>query len=249
MRHRPDGSVWVRTYPLTLNRTHVEPPHVHEWDQFTYAASGLLRVETSDTSWVVPPHGAVWVPAGVEHAEHMFGPVSIRTLYFVRGIVGALPRRCGSVNVPNLLRELILHITRIGALDRRNKSHAHLIGVLLDQLTTLADVPLQLPMPSDARAARLATLVRARPAENAPIEAFARRVGASRRTLERLFLEETRMTVGEWRRRARLLHAVRLLAEGAPVTAASLDSGYSSVSAFIAAFRRSFGTTPGRYRA
>jgi AraC-like DNA-binding protein len=53
--------------------------------------------------------------------------------------------------------------------------------------------------------------------------------------------------VAEWRRRLRLLHAVRLLAEGEPVTAVALEVGYSSVSAFIAVFRKEFGTTPGRY--
>jgi len=55
------------------------------------------------------------------------------------------------------------------------------------------------------------------------------------------------MSAGEWRRRLRLLHAVRMLSEGAPVTTASLATGYASVSAFIAVFRKTFGTTPGRY--
>jgi len=56
------------------------------------------------------------------------------------------------------------------------------------------------------------------------------------------------MTVAEWRRRLRLLHAVRLLAEGEPVTTVALDVGYSSVSAFIAVFKRAFGATPKHFR-
>jgi len=58
---------------------------------------------------------------------------------------------------------------------------------------------------------------------------------------------ETKMTVGEWRRRLRLLHGVRLLAGGESVTNAAIDSGYASTSAFIAAFKRTFGMTPSRY--
>src|SRR5262245_49122282 len=182
MRHRlqgpsgdglPDGSVWVRTYPLTLNRNHVEPAHTHEWDQFTYAASGVIRVDTPGASWIVPPHGAVWVPAGVTHTEHLFGPVSVRTLYFVRGAARTLPRRCRAVNVPNLLRELVLHVSRIGALDRKMPVHARLIGVLLDQLAVLDDVPLQLPMPSDGRACKLAETVRDAPATTGSVAALA----------------------------------------------------------------------------
>jgi AraC-like DNA-binding protein len=45
---------------------------------------------------------------------------------------------------------------------------------------------------------------------------------------------------------ARLLDSIRRLAEGQPVTDKALDCGYSSVSAFIAAFKATFGYTPGR---
>jgi AraC-like DNA-binding protein len=251
MRHRrprrPDGPVWIRTYPLTLERDHVEPPHAHEWDQLTYAASGVLHVETADARWVVPPHRAVWVPAGMTHVERMFGPVSVRTLYLAEGLATSLPNHCQTVNVSSLLRELILHVTRHGALDRRTPTHARLIGVLLDQLTVVSQVSLQLPLPRDERALRLASLLSTNPSETAAFGTLARRAGASRRTLERIFLRETKMTVGEWRRRMRLLHAVRLLAEGQSVTAVALDAGYSSVSAFVAVFKKTFGTTPGRY--
>ena len=102
-------------------------------------------------------------------------------------------------------------------------------------------------MPRDARAVRFAALLGASPADATPLAKLTRRAGASRRTIERIFLKETKMSVGEWRRRMRLLHAVRLLAEHQPVTAVAFDAGYSSVSAFVAVFKKTFGTTPGRY--
>ncbi|HXI27967.1 MAG TPA: hypothetical protein VNG89_06085, partial [Vicinamibacterales bacterium] len=80
LRQRPDGSIWVRTFPVTLEHDHSIATHAHDWDQLTYAASGVLRVDTAAASWTVPPHTAVWVPAGVQHAEYMFAPVTMRTL-------------------------------------------------------------------------------------------------------------------------------------------------------------------------
>jgi len=47
--------------------------------------------------------------------------------------------------------------------------------------------------------------------------------------------------------KARLLHAVAQLSAGASVNAAAFDCGYESPSAFIAAFKRQFGVTPGRF--
>jgi AraC-like DNA-binding protein len=55
------------------------------------------------------------------------------------------------------------------------------------------------------------------------------------------------MSLGRWRQQARLLHAMRLLARGEPVTSTALEVGYESTSAFIAAFSNALGTTPGRY--
>lgn len=248
MNHsRPDGSVWVRTNPLTCLHDYTSPAHVHEWDQLTYAASGVMHVHTDTASWLVPPHRAVWLPAGVRHTEEMHAPVSVRTLYFAPRLAKALPRDACMVNIPPLMRELILHISRIGVLDRGKPPQAHLISVLLDELTSVSDVPLQLPMPWDPRARRLAAVLQARPDDDRSVAALSRRVGASRRTMERLFLAETKMTVGEWRRRLRLLHGVRLLTGGESVTNAALDAGYASTSAFIAAFKRTFGVTPSRY--
>ncbi len=247
MRHRPDGAVLVRTYPVTFLHPHTVAPHAHDWDQLTYAASGVMRVETSDASWMVPPHCAVWVPAGIAHAEQMHAPVSVRTLFFAPRLARTLPRECRTVNIPALLRELILHVSRRGALDRRERRDAHLIGVLLEQLSEVSAAPLELPLPRDARALRVATAVQSRPHDRASIAAIARRAGASRRTIERLFVAETGMPVGDWRRRVRLLHAVRRLAEGESVTNVATESGYASVSAFVAVFRRTFGTTPGKY--
>jgi len=122
-----------------------------------------------------------------------------------------------------------------------------LAHVILDQLETLPAEPLQLPMPRDPRARKAAERLQADPGDPSSLAEAARATGASKRTLERLFLEETHMTLGRWRLRLRLLEALRLLAEGHSVTRVALDVGYQSPSAFVSVFRRELGTTPARY--
>ena len=77
--------------------------------------------------------------------------------------------------------------------------------------------------------------------------AVAREVGMSERTLERVFAGETGMNWGGWRQKARLLYSLRVLGETESVTEAAMESGYASVSASVAAFRRTFGATPGAW--
>jgi AraC-like DNA-binding protein len=78
---------------------------------------------------------------------------------------------------------------------------------------------------------------------------LARQVGASSRTLQRVFLDEAGIGFSEWRQRARLTHAAGLLESVRPITEVSLAVGYTSHSAFTAAFRRAFGRTPAAFRA
>ncbi len=223
--------------------------HDHEWHQLTFAARGHLEVLTDDARHVVPSDRAVWVPAGTKHTEVMRAPVSMRSIYIARAARAVVPD-VRTIAVTPLLRELILHISRIGALDRTRPEHARLVGVLLDQLAAAEEVALGLPLPRDPRARRFADLVTREPGSDATTAQLARAAGASLRTIERCYFAETGLAVGEWRRRVRLFHALRLLEGGATVTAVALDVGYASTSAFSQAFARQFGRSPtGRARA
>lgn len=71
------------------------------------------------------------------------------------------------------------------------------------------------------------------------------RVGVSDRTLSRLFRRDLGMTFPQWRTQLRLHHALVLLTGRTPVTAVAHQCGWSSTSAFIDVFRRTFGHTPG----
>lgn len=149
----------IRTWDVvTLTRDypsgHVTPRHSHLRDQLVFASSGVMTVRSSDGVWVVPPQRAVWIPAGISHRVLMSGHVAMRTLYFRPRLAPSLPRHCGVVNVPPLLRELILHACAREKLRRRNERDRNLVHVVLDQLHTIRTVPLQLPNLRDARAAR-----------------------------------------------------------------------------------------------
>lgn len=241
-----DGSVLVRTYGITWSEGYTSETHRHEWDQFTYATHGVMTVRTEKGTWVIPPHRAVWVPAGIAHKEVMSGPVAARSLFFVQGLAKSLPRDCTAVNVSPLLRELILATIRFGSLDKNIPAQSRMIAILLDQFETLAQAPLQLKTPSDPRAVRIAAFLESQPASAHSLKILAKQAGASKRTIERLFTAETGVSFQQWRQRLRVIHSLRLLASGESVTSVALEAGYSSTSAFIAMFRRELGTTPRR---
>ncbi len=243
----PDPRAQITTLIHDYPSGHKIAPHFHDRDQLVYATRGVMTVRTRDGTWVVPTHRAVWIPATVPHAIGMSGEVAMRTLYLRPRLARTLPRDCCVVNVSPLLRELILYVCTMASLRSRAKRHQHLIGMIFDQLEGIQTVALQLPNPSDPRALRVTKALLAAPGDQRPLTQLCKSAGASKRTVERLFQNDVGMTLGKWRQQLRLMQAMRLLAEGAKVTYAALEAGYSTPSAFIAMFKKTLGTTPKLY--
>ncbi len=246
----PDGPVWVRSMAVGLSAPYVSSDSRLDWHKLSYASHGVLRVTTPAGAWIAPPHRAVWIPARTAHREETFGKTRLSSLYFADTLCAGLPKTCVVFNVPPLLRELILAAAELSVLDVRTPTEERLARVIIDRLELLDPVGAHtLPMPRDRRALAIAAWLHEDPANDESLPALARRAGASVRTTQRLFVIETGLGFAQWRQRLRLLAAVALLGSGRSVTDAAFDVGYASVSAFVSAFRREFGVTPGRFGA
>jgi len=221
--------------------------HRHPFAQLIHAAAGVMTVETEDGIWVVPPERAVWVPEYVIHRIRMTGSVALRTLYLDPSIAPIAGRRCCVVQVSVLLRAAIQRAMDFAPDYSDRGPESHLVAVIVDEIRAAPTAPLHLPMPTDPRARRLAEACRDDPGDRRRLREWAPLVGASERTLERLFRAEVGLTFGAWRQQARLLRALERLAAGESVTEVALQVGFETPSAFIAMFRRATGTTPARY--
>ena len=208
-----------------------------------------MTVHAGRASWIIPSERCVWIPAGCPHTIRMWGGVEMRTLYFEPSRLTDTPaEECQVLSVSPLLRELILRIVEIGALDSRRTAHQLLLGVIHEEIRTATLLPLSLPMPSNEQAAAVAHYLMDDPTSAQTIEQLGKRFGLSPRTLERRFQSETGLSFGLWRQKAKMLNSLRTLKSEASVTTAALDCGYASVSAYIAAFKKTFGCTPSRFR-
>jgi len=238
----------VRSLAATYRDGHHLPAHVHPWAQLIYARSGVIHVIAAGRLWLTPPTRAIWIPHGADHEIEFKGETALRTLYVSAARAGTAEASVRMLEVVPLLSELIVHIVTLGMLDPRRPEHDRLAAVLMDLISGARSVDLILPLPRDPRALRLAQHLRSAPGDRHGLEALVIATGASLRTLQRCFAEETGMTIEAWRQKARLIHSAAALAQGASVTNASLACGYESASAYAAAFRKQFGVTPRRFR-
>jgi AraC-like DNA-binding protein len=222
--------------------------HMHREAQLVYAARGTMQVTTPMGRWLVPPDRAVWVPARFEHAIDVLADIEMRTLYFDMAWLRR-ERRSESLQSEFVVRvSRLLHETILALFDDRNDPERTdlLVRLALLELHHAEDSTTFIPLPHEPRCRRAAAIVLGDPTASHEIEALARAVGTSARTLSRLFASQTQLSFKSWCQRARIASAIQLLSIEANLSVKQLaaDLGYASAPAFSHAFRQVTGKTP-----
>jgi AraC-like DNA-binding protein/quercetin dioxygenase-like cupin family protein len=222
--------------------------HMHREAQLVYAAKGTMQVTTPKGRWLVPPDRAVWVPALSEHAIDVLADIQMRTLYFDLAWLSREPRSASLAQEFVVRVSPLLHQAILALFDDRNTPErtAILVELAMLELHRAEDSTTFIPLPHEPRCRRAADIVLADPTGAHAIEVLARAVGASARTLSRLFSSETQLSFKSWRQRARIAAAIERMSmdSNVPVKQLASDLGYASVPAFSHAFRQVTGKTP-----
>lgn len=239
-----DGSAAILVRTLTLPPGTRFSTHAHAPHQILWARSGVLTVATEAGSWVLPPTRALWIPARLPHRTAASGGATMRALYLdpAPGLPGWTAPQ--PVAVAPLVAVLIDHLAD-DTLEPPRRARAQ--AVLIDNLAPVASATIDAPMPTDPRALDVARALTEHPADPRTLDQWGRQVGASARTLARAFAADTGLSFAQWRTTLRIRAALPHLAEGLPIATVARRVGYSTPSAFVAAFRRETGLTPGSY--
>lgn len=226
----------------------------HARGHLVYAASGVLAVHTERGMSIVPANRVAWTPTGFTHHHRAHGDTDMRIIFLPPSLARLIPDHPAVFLASGLAREVLLALTGPRNYDdtapRYSPSaRARLLRVLVEELDEAHEQLLQLPEPRDDRLQAIARMLHENPADNTSLAELGKTIGASSRTLSRLFGNELGMTFYEWRTQLRIYHALVLLADGRDTTQTAYACGWANPSSFIAAFTSIIGTTPGRYQA
>ena len=219
-------------------------PHHHAWGQVTYALEGVVRVTVGNNTWIVPPLRAIWIPPNTVHQITTLEKARLRALYIHADLAPFQGTECVVLDVSPLLRELIVALAQI---DHASPREAMLSALILDEAANSPTLPMRVGLPHDKRLKTLCEMLIADPASKLTLNDWAQQVGASERTLARLFEQDLDMGFGQWRQQMRLAHAAPLIASGMPLSRVAAELGYASQSAFSAMFKKAFGQSPSAF--
>jgi len=222
--------------------------HSHNWGQFVYAHAGVLAVSTPLNRYIVPSEQGVWLLPEVEHEVTAISNVQLTSFYFDVALLDVLPIECCVLKVNEFLKSLIIEANTIKSDYQWHSTDGRLLRLILDRLTLAPNEIFQLPYPKDHRLITLLREIQASPENNNTLGEWGNIVGASARTLSRLFKKETGLSYSEWRQRLNIQIAITQLSLGKSITSISLHLGYESPSSFIHMFKTKTGITPSFYR-
>lgn len=220
--------------------------HRHRKAQLLYAPQGCMNITLNGMRCVLPPTRAAWIPAGTLHCAEMYQVVEYRSLYFDPKLTTHIEDRVKIIEVNPLLRALIERMAfwpwnKPG--DSMQLTHA----LFFEELRYASETCLFLPLPSDRRLTAWLNALH-RDQQNAPsLKMLSEQIGASSKTISRLFIRETGMPYQDWRQQWRLLKAIELLSANLQVNDVAYRLEFSSDSAFIAFFKQQTGHTPLQY--
>jgi AraC-like DNA-binding protein len=217
------------------------------------ASSGALRLEAQGQAWLLPPARAALIEADVPIQVSIPQPVTTASILFDTSFTPAPPAPLAVFDLSPLARALVTECGTWAENDGPLTAYAETLFAALAAVTwRLAERPSPIVVPAgrSPELRRALRLTAQRLDAEVSFEDVAGEVGLAPRSLARRFQDETGMTWRAVLRRMRVLRAIEELAAGDnSVTRIASMVGYTSLSAFNAAFRELTGRTPIEYRA
>ncbi|ASD68846.1 AraC family transcriptional regulator [Pseudoalteromonas piscicida] len=221
--------------------------HQHEWGQLAYTSNGVITIVTPEGTFVIPPDQALWLPPNLPHETYCRYGGDFRSVYIDNKYTELLGNKAKLIAVDELLKQFILEICTWQEDYHLDDKTERFIDVFIDRLTSAATCHFFIPSAQDARILPIVTELHTNPGCKISLETWSEQVGASTRTLNRLFHKCFMMGFSDWRQKLRAIKAIELLKDGYSQQQAAEYLGFESTAAFSNAFKKVFGKPPGQY--
>jgi AraC-like DNA-binding protein len=225
-----------------------DKPHKHPWHQLLLPRNGVLRTRASNTQYYIPSNRAALIPAGCVHESWAITDVKFIGIYVEPTELKGLAEQCCIVELSPFYKQLVYQIVKIASSNPSlSEKEQRLIKVFCDETTEQQPLALDLIIPQDKRLQDIVHSLLNEPGLNTSLVQWANKVGASERTISRLFEKQTGLSFSRWRRKMRLINSLSYIEQNMPIQNVAYKVGYDSPSAFTHCFKKEFGLTPQQY--
>ncbi|PMS41423.1 AraC family transcriptional regulator [Vibrio parahaemolyticus] len=246
MAANPHSPVLVKT--IDMPKGYIDALHQHTWHQIIFPIKGLLQTQTEHYQHLVPHTSALFVPAGVQHESIALSNTIFVGIYLNPEFGATYEPQARTIALTPFLNELLQEIRRQCEGETSHEEVLHLLAVLHDQILKSNVQTFQLLLPQDRRLKLIFEQLTDEPALSCSLKKWGEKIGASERTLSRLFAKEFNTSFLLWRQQIRLIYSLSLLDEELSIQSIADQVGYQNDSSYIKAFKAYFDVTPQQFR-
>lgn len=241
-----------------LSPYNVTYPHIHEECEIYVNLSGDVAFDVENSVYPVSPLDVV-VTRPTESHHCLYRSDALHKHYWIlfsskgneRFLDAFYKREAGKNNLLRLSKEnkeILLSLCEKATDEDLNEADSY---ALFFQLISLLNGAKNVAASTDPRndtVSKALDFIDENFADAITVKAVAQACYVSVNTLERLFFQTLRSSPSAYLKKKRLENAVKLLASGKSVSDAAYQSGFSDCSAFIEFFKKTYGTTPLKYK-
>lgn len=216
--------------------------------QIIYTLKGKIQIVTEQNLYLLPLGRGLVIPSGVEHNLIVPSTADVRVVN-LNSSLNYISRleSCSIVNISPLFSAVVDELSLYHEAFDDDSPEARLCMVLIDCIQKASNHHLTLPIPMDKRIKRIVDAIIASPSDKKTLEEWSSIIGASRRTITRLFVNETGMNFQRYRQHLQIYLSLSLLHESANINTVAYHVGYDSPSAFSSTFKKVMAITPAEY--
>ena len=243
---QPDAPVLVKT--IQMAKGYVDKMHSHNWHQIIFPIKGLLQTQSGNYQYLLPHTSALFVPATLSHESIALSHTTFIGIYINPALSRNHTDRLRTLHLTPVLQQLLQEIRRTYSCGHSKDQMIRLLDVLHDQIYTNEIVTFQLLLPQDRRLRFIFNQLSEKPSLDWSLKVWGDKVGASDRTLSRLFFKEFNTSFPRWRQHLRLICSLPLLDQELSIQVIADKIGYKNDSSYIKAFKSYFDLTPQQFR-
>lgn len=213
-----------------------------------YCPNGTVSVFTSTETFTASPQLAIWIPPKHKYQIKTEIYTDIHLLLMkIDHLNTGKTSEVLTIEVTALLRELLVKVKNLTS--ERTSIQNLLLETIVEELS-FSRLPSRFtsPLLTNTLIKRIVNDLEQNPDNRETLSQWANKMNMSKRSFERLFVREVGMPFDTWRIRMRIEKSLELLKSGYSVKASAYMLGFKKPSAFIQAFKKIVGHTPGHHK-
>ncbi len=227
---------------------HDQYEHFHHRSQLTFVEEGYQYFHIGHTIFLVPQNHIIWIPSEVPHRiTSEARTVNLMVFLFTSVFKEDFYRHVHVFAAPAVLREMLLYASKWNKSLHEDEEQDIFFKAILKSLPNFCKESndLQIPVPSDERLLPVCNDIHSNFKYHLNIEALAHKARMSVRSLQRIFKNETGITLQKYHQLVRILKSIELIdTRQYTLSQIAYLIGYQSLSAFTASYFSVMKTKP-----